>query len=70
MLNPVSSASTRPDQRMFMVAYILQNDPPGIKSYYLPDRYKIDRGDNDMTQVMESHSDSYNTLHGEANSVQ
>ena len=55
---------------MFMVAYILQNDPPGLKSYYLPDRYKIDRGDSDMTQVMESHSDSYNTLHGEANSVQ
>lgn len=63
---------------MFMVAYILQNDPPGDESYYLPDRYCINRGVSDVTTLaatttttsVDSHSDSYNTLHGEANSVQ
>lgn len=58
---------------MFMVAYILQNDPPGDESYYLPERYCINRGVSDVTlaaSTIDSHSDSYNTLHGEANSVQ
>jgi len=74
----VQSSSATPltpqrDQRMFMVAYILQNDPPGDESYYLPERYCINRGVSDVTlaaSTIDSHSDSYNTLHGEANSVQ
>ena len=68
---PSSSESAEPEDssnRMFLVAYILQSDPPGSASYYLPERYRINRETVEVRPL--DTSDSYQTLHGDANSVQ
>ena len=70
---PSSSESAEPEDtsnRMFLVAYILQSDPPGPQSYYLPERYRINRETVEVRPLESSTSDSYQTLHGDANSVQ
>ena len=64
--NPPDTNNKDASKRMYMVAYILQNDPPG-RAYYLPERYSIHRSELHVAKGEEKKEENaYNTLHGEA----